>query len=158
MAVSCELSFCRHLYWFLHPLGGGEVILWKHESAFRSRNSADTCYPVLTLHGLVFSCYVQYPVLTPGQTPLFHTPQVSLGGKPLLVSFTNCLDCAKHRLSQVTDHLRMYSVGTDQLYFLRSEGSAVGLFDRMKGCLADIIQTSLSIWLAKEQVRAGKGF
>lgn len=139
MAVSCELSFCRHLYWLLHPPGGGEVILWKLESAFSSRNSVDTCYPVLTLHGLVFSCCVQYPVLTPGQTPLFHTPQVSLGGKPLLVSFTNCLDCAKHRLSQLTDHLRMYSVGTDQLYFLRSEDSAVGLFDGIKGCLADII-------------------
>lgn len=68
-----------------------------------------------------------------GGDPLFYTPQVSLWKGALAGQFHRMLGlCKTQTVSRATDRSRIYSPETDQLNFLGSVASAVGLFGGTK--------------------------
>lgn len=99
-----------------------------------------------------------------GGDPLFYTPQVSLWKGALAGQFHRMLGlCKTQTVSRATDRSRIYSPETDQLNFLGSVASAVGLFGGTKSFVIAASPCSLTSdfpepRLAKEQVGAGEGF
>ena len=119
----------------------------EQESPFKSRNSVYVCYPDLTLNwGFFHPCPVS-SVHTRTEIPSPSSPCFCMRRKLLSISFTDCLDCEKHTVFWVTDHLR---VGRRAQW--------VCLMDHLAAGPYSVMLDFLSIRLAKDQESAEKGF